>query len=84
MKILVHYTTQQPVFDSFNASEYIIKKSEYLERFDQIDKYYKRNQVRQDNLFFVIQFYNSFDSNKKFLVGKIIQLDDNTYKYSRV
>lgn len=84
MKILVHYTTQQPVFDSFNASEYIIKKSEYLERFDQIDKYYKRNHVRQDNLFFVIQFYNSFDSNKKFLVGKIIQLDDNTYKYSRV
>ena len=46
----MHYTTQQPVFDSFNASEYIIKKSEYLERFDQIDKYYKRNHVRQDNL----------------------------------
>lgn len=84
MKILVHYTTQQPVFDSFNISVYLIKKSEYLERFDQIDKYYKRNHVSQDNLFFVIQFYNSFNSNKKFLVGKIIQLDDNTYKYSKV
>lgn len=84
VKILVHYTTQQSVFDSFNESEYIIEKGKYSKRFDQIDKYYKRNHVSQDNLFFVIQFYDSIDSNKKFLVGKIIQLDDDIYKYSKV
>lgn len=84
MKILVHYTTQKPVFDSFNISECIIERSKYLERYDQIDKYYKRNHASQDNLFFVIQFYNNSDSNKKFLVGKIIRLENDTYKYSKV
>lgn len=56
VKILVHYTTQQSVFDSFNESEYIIEKGKYSKRFDQIDKYYKRNHVSQDNLFLLFNF----------------------------
>lgn len=81
MKILVHYTTRQAIYDYFKFRECMIENNNYIERFIEIDKYYKKWSNCQNEMIFVIQYYNMSNTKTKFLAGKIKKIDENTYKF---
>ena len=84
MKVLVHYTTNYTVFSDFSNSECEIKNTDYVERFNEIEKYYKRCNSSQNILLFVVQYRNLSNSEIKFVIGKIYMIDENTYNYIRI
>lgn len=55
-----------------------------MERFKQIDKYYKNNQATQDVYFFIIQYYDCNNMRKYFSVGKIFKISQTEYRYVKV
>ena len=81
MKILVHYTTRQTIYDYFNCCECKIENNNYVDRYIEIDKYYKKWHNSQNELIFVIQYYNLSNFETKFLAGKIKKFDKNIYKF---
>ncbi|WP_218017329.1 hypothetical protein, partial [Listeria newyorkensis] len=55
MMILVHYTTQEFVFNTFKASGEIT----YQDRIEEVKNYYERYHRTQENLFLIISFTNN-------------------------
>lgn len=84
MEVLVHYTTQEIVYDAFNNEKYKVENTSHRERFKAIDKYYKKYYLSQDNLFFIVRYYEIETSNINFSVGKIFKLDDISYDFIKV
>ncbi|MBC1436114.1 DUF1837 domain-containing protein [Listeria rocourtiae] len=71
MMILVHYTTQEFVFNKFKASGEIT----YQDRIEEVKNYYERYHRTQENLFLVISFTNN--SKVYYRVGKITAINDS-------
>ena len=71
MEVLVHYTTQEIVYNAFNNEKYKIDNTSHIERFNAVDKYFKKYCLSQENLFFIVHYYAIRTSTIKYLVGKI-------------
>ncbi|AQY51616.1 hypothetical protein UE46_11625 [Listeria weihenstephanensis] len=71
MMILVHYTTQEFVFNTFKASGEIT----YQDRIEEVKNYYERYHRTQENLFLIISFTNN--SKVDYRVGKITAINDS-------
>lgn len=69
--ILVHYTTQEFVFNTFKASGEIT----YQDRIEEVKNYYERYHRTQENLFLIISFTNN--SKVDYRVGKITAINDS-------
>ncbi|AGR77175.1 hypothetical protein A7H1H_0871 [Aliarcobacter butzleri 7h1h] len=83
MKVLIHYTTQNVVFDLFS------KKGTYNfkvpERIKNVSDFYKKYNRTQNHLFFVVSYFDVHASETKYSVCNI-SYDETTsnYKYSSV
>lgn len=76
VRVLVHYTTQEAVYKSFN---YVSKEIVYPERVREVKAFYEQYSRSQENLFFVISYYNESASKSDYCVGKVTSLDDKFY-----
>lgn len=80
--VLIHYTTNENVYKKFNNDYLEIKEDGYIERYEQVDLYYKNCNISQDNLFMIIQYYSS--TGYMYIVGKIIKESSDTYMFVKV
>lgn len=75
MKVLMHYTTKQLVFDDFSRNGAF--SSEKKERINQISDFYNKYNRSQEHLFFVVCYYNLDNNTTKYTACKVKYNDVN-------
>lgn len=76
MEVLVHYTTLQKAFENYNKKNKILVHKYQLKT---VGKFYYDYCNLQNNIFFIVNYYNQSNNIRHFSVGKIFEMNDQIY-----